>query len=286
MERVKKALPILGAHMSITGGLEQAIIRGDSIECDVIQIFTKSNRQWHARPLDEQEVTLFKDTLKNATYVKMVIAHASYLINLASNTTTVRHQSIKALADELTRCHQLGIPFLVLHPGSGDVQNIDTTLKIVAEGLDEAFRLATGKTMILLETMAGQGNSIGHRFEQLATIYRQTHHKSLLGVCLDTCHVFAAGYNIGTKNDYHHVWQEFDRILGIHLLKIIHLNDSKKEINSHVDRHEDIGKGRIGIDGFKLLLEDPALQNIPKILETPKETLADDERNLNTLRSL
>jgi deoxyribonuclease IV len=278
---------LLGAHLSAAGGLEQAIVRGDSIACDVVQLFTKSNQQWHARPISDDEAHVFKQTLADAATVQLVVAHAAYLINLASTNADVRNRSISGLATEIERCQKLAIPFLVLHPGSGNTDTLDHTLQMVSSGLDEALEKAPGTTMVLLETMAGQGNSIGSSFEQLAQIYTHTTHKKRVGICVDTCHIFAAGYDIHTEKGYRDTWHQFDTILGYGLLKVIHLNDSKKGCGERVDRHENIGHGKLGLETFKRILHDKNLLHVPKILETPKEEdLANDLRNLNVLRSL
>ena len=284
MTRKKQTL-LIGAHMSISGGLEKAIKQGDSINCSVIQLFTKNNRQWHAKKLSADEIALFKKAAQESP-IKCIVAHASYLINIGSPKNDVAAKSATALRRELERCQELDIPYLVLHPGSHLGHDEQEALERIAHNLDAALEAAPGHTSILLETMAGQGSSVGHTFKQIATIIELSRHKKRLGVCLDTCHVFAAGYDMSTKPNYEKMWQEFDGTIGINKLKVIHVNDSKKEVGSHVDRHEHIGKGKIGINGFKLLFNDERFFDIPKILETPKATLADDEKNIKTLISL
>jgi len=277
---------LLGAHISVAGGFEKAIERGESIGCTAIQIFTKSNRQWKAKPITDAEATTFKKACKRSNIIQSVGAHASYLINLGSPKADIAEKSVFALRDEILRCEQLGIPYLVVHPGSCLGTDEQECLERIAHNLDSAFQSTTGTTQVLLETMAGQGNVTCHQFEQIATIYKHTKNKKLLGVCLDTCHIFAAGYRFDTPEQYASLWKQFDTIIGRKLLKMIHLNDSQKELGSRVDRHEDIGKGKIGLQAFELLMNDPTLFDVPKILETPKECLEDDLRNMQQLTDL
>lgn len=276
---------LLGAHISIAGGFENAITRGESIGCTAIQIFTKSNRQWAAPAIREDAIAVFKNTLHHSS-VKQVIAHAAYLINIGSAHTPIRDKSTNAVIDELHRCHQLGIPYLIIHPGAHGHETQYECLTRIAEQLNYILSVATGTTIIVLETMAGQGTNVCATFEQLAYIYERVVDKKRVGICFDTCHVFAAGYDLQTEETYEHTWKTFDAILGLNLLKVIHVNDSKKPVQSHVDRHEDIGKGKIGLTAFKLLMNDSRFFTIPKILETPKESLADDWRNMRTLVDL
>lgn len=276
---------LLGAHMSVAGGYEKALIRGESIGCTAIQIFTKSNRQWYAKPIQADEALLFKKTLEQST-IRSVVAHASYLINLASSQKATEQKAIKALADELDRCELLGIKALVLHPGSCGTLTKEEGIKQISINLDKALEQTTSSTMVLLENMAGQGSAIGSTFEELAFIRTNIHHKKRVGFCFDTCHAFAAGYDISTQESYHNVWKSFDALIGLEHLKAIHLNDSKQKLNSNLDRHEDIGKGHIGLSGFEYIINDPALIAIPKILETPKEDLEDDYKNLQVLKEL
>lgn len=281
---IKKKL-LLGAHMSIEGGFHNALERGESIGCTAIQIFTKSNRQWNAQPITQDVAILFKETLKK-TNITYVMAHASYLINLASDKKETREKSINALTKELERCSILGIPHLVLHPGSHIKQGVEEGLAHVINGINKAFEQSKNKTMILLETMAGQGSALGSTFEELAYIKEGISQKDRIGICVDTCHIFVAGYNLAPAKEYKALWKKFDEIIGIKHLKAFHINDSKKEYNSHVDRHEDIGKGCIGKEGFSLIMNDPAFFEIPKILETPKESLDQDKNNMETLYNL
>lgn len=280
----KKHSFLYGAHMSIAGEPAKAIERGESIGCTAIQIFTKSNRQWHAKPITDKQAEDFKQAWKNSSIIS-IIAHASYLINIGSPHKSIEHKSVHALGLEMERCNKLEIPYLVLHPGSHANTDQEECIKRISNNLDILFDTIPDCS-ILLETMAGQGTNIGSTFEQLAQIIKHSKHKRRLGICLDTCHVFTAGYDFSDEKSYHHMWQQFDKIIGFEKLKAIHMNDSKKELGSAVDRHADIGKGKIGLKAFELLCNDPHFFDIPKILETPKENLSDDKRNMDTLLKL
>lgn len=276
---------LLGAHMSIEGGFHRALERGVSIGCTVLQIFTKSNRQWHAKPISTEEADLFKKKQKEYN-ISTVVAHASYLINLASDKEATRNRAVGALVSELDRCQMLGIPFLVLHPGSHIKQGEEKGIELVAAGINEALQKSKSKTIILLETMAGQGSSLGTTFEQIALIKKGVLSSERIGVCLDTCHIFVAGYNLSSKESYDKIWNDFEKIIGLKHLKAIHVNDSKKECGSRIDRHDHIGKGKIGKKAFSFLMNDPKLFGIPKILETPKESLLEDKENMQELYNL
>ena len=258
---------LLGAHMSTSGGLEKSIERAESIGCTTLQIFTKSNRQWQAKELTEGQIALFKNAATQSR-LSPVVAHACYLINLAAPDDTIYKKSIDALKIELARCTQLGIQFLVLHPGSAGDQKPEQALnRIVALGLNSALEDYNGQTLLLLENMAGQGSSMGSTLEQLAYMRNNALYGKKIGICLDTCHLFAAGYDLTSQNKYEDFWSSFYTIIGIPHLKVIHLNDSKKELGSHVDRHEDIGKGKIGLQAFQLLMNDPRLFDVAKIFK-------------------
>lgn len=275
---------LFGAHMSIAGEIYHAIERGESINCSAIQIFTKSNRQWQAKPLDPDDVELFKQRLKSSS-IQSIIAHACYLINIGSATLDIEKKSVEALEIELQRCNELNIPYLVIHPGSHTNTDEQACLERISKNLDLLFTKIPQGT-ILLETMAGQGSQVGYTFEQLAHIIKNMKHKKRIGVCLDTCHIFAAGYDFRTPEAYKLMWEKFDNTIGINLLKAIHLNDSLKDLGSRVDRHSDIGKGKIGLKGFELIFNDPRLADIPKILETPTTDLSDYRKNMDILESL
>lgn len=276
---------LLGAHVSIAGGYDQAIVRGEKIGATCIQIFTKSNRQWYAKPITDHDVAAFLSQQKQSS-VQIVVAHASYLINLASDKPETAQKSIQALTDELLRCEKLQIPYLVLHPGTYPATDRNESLLTIAKRINIALQEAQPKhTTLLLETMAGQGSTVGKTFQELAEIIKHVTHKSRIGVCVDTCHIFAAGYSFHDNRSYDKLWQQFDEIIGLNKLKVFHVNDSKKEHGSFVDRHEHIGQGKITPTAFKLLMQDPRFVSIPKILETPKENdeFEDDKRNLATL---
>jgi deoxyribonuclease-4 len=281
----QKHVLLFGAHISTSGGLEQAIIRGESIGCTAIQLFTKNNRQWNAKPISQEEATLFKQTA-DASTIRSIVAHATYLINLGSSDELIAGKSVAAVVNELERCAQLNIPYLVLHPGLNAQLTPQECAQRIAANINSVFEQFSGPTVLLLENMAGQGSSVCHTFEQLALIYAHITQKDKVAFCFDTCHAFAAGYDFRTPDLYTDMWRHFDTILGLDTLKAIHINDSKKALGSRVDRHEDIGKGQLGLEPFALLFNDPRFFDIPKILETPKDSLADDARNMAAIREL
>ncbi len=278
---------LVGAHVSIAGGFFKAIEEGTIIGCTTIQIFTKSNRQWHANSILQADAQAFIAAQK-CSEIKTVVAHASYLINLGSATPGVQAKSLSALIDEIKRCHELEIPYLVLHPGTAEPNSKESTLKQTGNYINQALQATPAcTTTVLVETMAGQGKSVGSSFEELRTILEQVTDKTRIGVCFDTCHAFAAGYDFTTPQSYTSTFKQFDELIGLKYLKVFHLNDSKKELNSHVDRHEDIGQGLIKLEAFALIMNDPRFKRIPKILETPMTTgIEDYKRNLQTLLSL
>ena len=277
---------MLGAHVSIAGGLHQAPHNGRAATCEVVQIFTRSRNRWRVKKLLSREVEKFREA-QEETAVKVVSAHDSYLINLASPDNSLFRKSCNTLLEEMKRCDLLGIPFLVAHPGSHVGSGETRGLKRIAEALNRILeRAPDSKVTICLETTAGQGSALGHRFEHLADILDQVENEDRLDVCLDTCHIFAAGYPIKTRTDYRATMKAFDDVLGLERLRIIHMNDSKRGLGSRVDRHENIGRGRIGKDPFGFFLNDRRLDGVPKILETPKASPLDDRRNLKRLRSL
>ncbi|MEZ5360491.1 MAG: deoxyribonuclease IV [Candidatus Zixiibacteriota bacterium] len=277
---------LLGAHMSIAGGVYNAPQFGLEATCSVIQIFTKSNNQWNAKPLTDEDIQKFHDA-QTETGVTVACAHDSYLINLASPKDDLFAKSRDAFADEMKRCDALGIENLVMHPGSHVGEGEQFGLQRVADAFNEIIDAdPDGKVTICIETTAGQGTNLGSTFEHIAAIIDKVEAKDRLGVCLDTCHIFAAGYPFATEKEYKKTMQAFDDIIGLDRLKIIHMNDSKKESGSRVDRHEHIGQGCIGAGPFGFFLNDRRLQHVPKILETPKTSAAEDIANLNVLRSL
>jgi len=278
---------LLGSHMSIAGGYFNAIKDGTEVGCTAIQIFTKSNRQWKSKAISEKEAQLFIDAQKQSD-IKVVVSHASYLINLGSITPGVQEKSLAALVDEIKRCHTLKIPYLVLHPGTAERQLREETLQATGRYINQAIKETLNcDTTILIETMAGQGKSIGSSFEDLATMLNQIENKERTGICFDTCHVFAAGYDITHQKSYNETFENLNNTVGLQHLKLFHMNDSKKPLNSHVDRHENIGEGLIGLQAFKMILNDSRFTHIPKILETPQvENLENDKKNLQTLLGL
>src|SRR6266498_467824 len=279
--------PLLGAHMSIAGGVGNALLHGKKVACDAIQIFTKSSRQWAGKPYTKEEIEQFRANRK-ATGITRVIAHDSYLLNLGSPVPGLRKQSVAAFIDELERCEVLGVTNLVAHPsahvGAGEAEGIKT----IAKSLDEAHKACPGyTTKVTLEITAGQGSTLGYRFEQIGDIMDATKESERLRVCFETEHAFAAGYYICTTHGHERAFVDFDEEIGIDSLAAFHLNDSKKEFNSRVDRHEHIGKGQIGVEAFRLLLNDKRFWGLPMCLETPKgPDLKEDQENLALLRSL
>ena len=279
---------LIGAHVSISGGLHKAFPLAADIGCTAMQIFTKNASQWNAKPLQDKEIQQFKAAWE-ASGIRMVVAHDSYLINLATPDDALLEKSRSAMRVEVERCEQLGIPSLVMHPGSHVGSGEEAGLRRVAESFDAIHRQTSGyQTKILVETTAGQGTNLGWQFEQIARIFEHVAQPERLGVCFDTCHAFAAGYDIRTEAAYRQTMAEFDRIIGLARLNAIHVNDSVKPLGCRVDRHEAIGKGHIGLDGFRWLMNDPRLADIPKILETPKggDPVASDQDNLSKLRAL
>jgi deoxyribonuclease-4 len=281
----KKHRLLLGAHMSIAGGFDKAIERGESIDCTAIQIFTKSNRQWHAKPIEESDSKKFIEAWKKSS-IQSIVVHATYLINIASADKNNYQKSIQALKMEIMRCDQLSIPYLILHPGAYSQSTAQEGISRIVDALDEVLGDKKTKCAILLENMAGQGTSLCSRFEQLALVYDKVSVKKRLGFAFDTCHAFAAGYDFSSEESYEKMWHEFDKIIGIKLLKAMHINDSKKECGSKVDRHEEIGKGKLGLEAFRLLFNDPRFFDIPKILETPQDDLEHYAHNMKVIEGL
>src|SRR5437870_9175655 len=278
---------LLGAHMSIGGGVHTAIERGRSIKCTAIQMFVKNNMQWFARLLTRDEIRAFLEHRQRGELLS-IFAHANYLINLAATNPQFHANSLRALSEELTRADQLKLPFLVLHPGAHLGAGEEAGLEKIIESIDHVFsRIPKIKTRIALETTAGQGSCLGSTFEQLAYIISRVREPERLCVCLDTAHIFAAGHDIGSESAIRKTFREFDRVIGRDRLVAIHVNDSKTARGSRVDRHEHIGKGKIGLEAFRFIMRDRRFREIPKVLETPKgKDLAEDVQNLKTLRIL
>jgi deoxyribonuclease IV len=281
--------PPLGAHLSIAGGVVNALLAAERLGCSTVQLFTKNSNQWVGKPFGPDEPAEFRKTLRR-TRLKFATSHDSYLINLASADRALWRRSVEAFADELDRAEALGLTYLVTHPGAHVGCGEDAGLANVVRAIDEVHaRRPDYKVQILLELTAGQGTCLGHRFEHLAAILERIREPKRVGVCLDTCHVFAAGYAFATEAEYAATTDEFDRLIGLKKLKLFHLNDSKKPRGSRVDRHEHIGRGHIGLEPFRRIVNDPRFQKTPMILETPKEDADGHEMdpvNLATLRGL
>ena len=278
---------LLGAHTSTSGGVSKAVERAEKLGFTAMQIFTKNNNRWLAKPLDEKEICKFKLSLEHSN-IKIVVAHDSYLINLCATNLVLLEKSRVAFIDELTRCEELGVPYLNFHPGSHTGRGEDEGLKVIAESINIAHdKTIDFNVSSMLEITAGQGTALGYKFEHIAKIIELVEHKERMSVCIDTAHLFAAGYDFRTRETYYKTMQDFDRIIGLNKLKCFHMNDSKKELGSRVDRHEHIGNGFIGIEGFKHIMNDEKLLFIPKILETPKgKDQLEDIENLEVLKSL
>src|SRR3954463_14304299 len=284
---LKSAIPLLGAHMSIGGGVHRAIERSRSIDCTAMQIFVKNNMQWFARPLLREEIAAFLDHAQRRE-LHAAFAHANYLINLAATNPQFHANSLRALSEELVRADQLELPFLVMHPGAHLGAGEEAGLEKIIASIDAIWTVIPKvKTKIALETTAGQGSCLGDRFEQLAAIIENVREPERLCVCLDTAHVFEAGYDIGSEAAVKKVFRNFDCVIGLNRLAALHLNDSKTPLCSRVDRHEHIGKGRIGLEAFRVIMRDRRFRKIPKVLETPKgKDLKEDVENLRVLRGL
>ncbi|MBI5637536.1 MAG: deoxyribonuclease IV [Nitrospinae bacterium] len=279
---------LFGAHMPIAGGVENAPLSGQKTGCAAMQIFTKNSNQWRAKPLDEKSVAAYRQNLA-ASGISFVASHDSYLINMGSPDAAMREKSLDAFVDEIERAALLGIGCLVFHPGSHMKAGEGEGLIHVADCMNEAIRRTPKQAGVTLtiETTAGQGTNLGYKFEHLAFLIEKVKDKKRVGVCFDTCHVFAAGYELRTEEGYKATWKEFDRVVGLEHLKMFHINDSKKDFGSRVDRHEHLGKGFLGEKPFELLVNDKRFVNIPMVLETPKgKDLSEDVENLAVLARL
>ena len=287
--------PLLGAHMSVAGGLPLAVDRAVAHGCDAFQIFAKNANQWRGRVVPPEEIRDFRAKVL-AAGIGPVVSHASYLINLATTNAALRRQSIEAMGDEMDRAEALGLLGVVLHPGCYTHGSEADAPGLIADALMQLLSdRAGGRTMVLLEQTAGQGTSIGARFEHLAEILAKANADARLGVCLDTCHLLAAGYDVCSPEGYAETFEQFGRLVGFGRLKLFHLNDSKRPLGSRVDRHEHIGQGCLGLEPFRRLVNDPRFGGLPMLLETPKtegggpRVVAVDplvERNLKTVRGL
>lgn len=276
-----------GSHMSASGGVDLALGRAEELGLESCQIFSKNERQWKAKPLDPAVVERFRSETERTGITKLVV-HDSYLINLASPKLDIREKSVAAFKDELERCDTLGIPYLVTHPGAHTGSGFEAGIQQFADSLNEVYdSLPDNQALTLLETTAGQGTSLGRSFSELAAIIEKVEAKDRVGVCLDTCHVFAAGYDYRTPELYATMMEEFDGTVGLDRLKVIHLNDSRFPLGSCRDRHDQIGAGEVGLEGFRQFVNDPRLTGLPGILETEKDPDGNNDRqNLDTLKRL
>lgn len=281
---------MFGSHLSIAGGLHNALIRAEELGLQTVQIFNKSQQQWRAKPLTDADIQLWRGHVKRLRFSKTV-SHASYLINIGSPVQALWQKSLDSLIEEHQRCTALGISYLVFHPGAHCGQGEDAALEQIARSIDLVhLKVPDTKLITCLEITAGQGSCVGHRLEHLAQIIARVERKERMGVCLDTAHLFAAGYDFRGRK-YAALRKEISRTVGLRAVKVWHLNDSKKELGSRVDRHDHIGEGKIGVEGFRPIVNDAAWNNVPKILETPKDDKAPDGRdwdivNLERLKSL
>ena len=279
-------MALFGAHESVAGGLHLAFERIDSVGGESLQIFTRNQRQWKPKPLSSDEIADFLRA--QAKYPGMPVAsHASYLLNMATDNSELLDKSVAALVMEFERCHQLGIPYVIMHPGSHGGDGVEAGLERFVAGMDQALAAGFEDVTLLIETTAGQGTGLGSSFHELAQIRSTSKFPGRVGVCVDTCHIFAAGYDLRTPETYAASIDELEQEVGLEWVRFFHLNDSKKELGSRVDRHEHIGKGMIGLEGFRHLVNDPRFAHLPMTLETPKgDDLDEDRENLEILRSL
>lgn len=282
-------MPILGSHTSAAGGLYKAVERAARAGCDCVQVFTKNNNQWRAKPITDAETALFKNALAELK-ITHPLSHASYLINLASPNEELRKKSVDGMVIELQRAEQFGIPYVVVHPGSFTTSDEATGMATIVRSLDEVYESIDGLAVeLLLENTAGQGSNLGWQFEQLQAMIDGTCYSERIGVCIDTCHAFSAGYPLASRDEYEHTFELLDRTVGLQKIKAFHLNDSKQPFAARKDRHEHIGRGEMGLEPFRNLLNDTRFAEVPMYLETEKgdEDGRDlDEINLETLRSL
>jgi deoxyribonuclease-4 len=280
-------VPRFGAHTSIAGGLHLALERATILGCDSVQIFLRNNLRWRARARTPEELDQFRETLA-ASELEPVVAHAIYLINLASPEEEVRAQSIEAFAEELARCHEAGIPYLVLHPGSHKGEGLEEGIARIARTISAAYDAHPEyEVMTLLENTAGQGNVIGKSFEELSQIAAQLEDPAHVGYCFDTAHALAAGYELRTSAGYHETFAQLERVLGLDKLHCFHVNDSRYDLNEEADEHRNVGEGYLGIEAFRMLVNDPRFAELPMILETPTEDdMSGYEADLKLLRSL
>jgi len=273
--------------MSIAGGVDNAVLQGKEVGCDTVQLFTKSSRQWVSKPLGKDEIARFHRA-KKETGLNTVVAHDSYLYNFAAPDDVLRKKSVAGLIDEMERCEALGVMYLIAHPGAHVGTGEEAGIQTIAKSIDEMHSACPGyETKLAIEITAGQGSNLGYRFQQVRQIIDASKNSDQLRVCFDTEHAFAAGYDLRTKEGYERTFAEFDETIGLGLLVAFHLNDAKKDLGCRVDRHEHIGKGFIGLEAFRLLMNDRRFWGLPMCLETPKsDDCHEDRENLATLRNL
>jgi deoxyribonuclease-4 len=283
----KRSVPLIGAHMSIAGGAHNAIDQGNAVNATALQMFTKNNNQWRAAVLTDEAIETFHEARRKSSIISYV-GHTGYLINLASPKEDIYKKSVASLKEELDRAHKYQLTDLVLHPGAHLGEGEEYGIRKISESVNRIFdETSHVATRLSFEVTAGQGSSIGHKFEQIAELIDLVHAKERLSVCFDTCHAFAAGYELRNKRAWNKTFREFDEIVGLDYLRVFHVNDSKREHGSRVDRHANLGEGELGLEPFKFLMQDKRFKDIPKILETPKgdDPEGNDRRNLDILRS-
>ncbi|MBU4484370.1 deoxyribonuclease IV [bacterium] len=279
---------LLGAHYSISGGVYNAVVQADELNCTAVQLFTKNSNRWESKPISDKDARLFKEKMGQST-VEIAVAHSIYLINLASPEGELWQKSIDGMVDELERAEALGLKCVIFHPGSYKEGSKTDGIKRVSKALNAIISKTSGyKTMIAIENTGGQGTSVGGDFESLAQIADGVKEQDRIGFCFDTCHAFVAGYDLRTKEQCEDAFNEFDEKFGIENLLTIHMNDTDSELGSHLDRHQHIGEGKIGLECFRFIMNDKRFANVPKILETPKgeDLIKADGRNLDVLRKL
>lgn len=276
---------LLGAHVSISGSVDKAVDRAKELGCTTFQIFTRNPRGWKAKPLNPEEVEEFKEKFRKYGFT-VAAAHMPYLPNISSPVSDTFKKSVSSLIEELERTGKLGLQYLVVHVGSHLGKGLNAGIKKAAEAVNTALSKVENNVVLLLENMAGQKNSVGSTFEDIKRILNQVEYEDRVGVCFDTCHAFAAGYDLRTKEAVERTFEDFDQIIGLEKLKVVHVNDSKGDLGSHIDRHEHIGLGKIGAKGFRALLHHPPLRNLPFILETPVDSRGNFATNLAKLKRL
>lgn len=278
-----RKLPLIGAHVSITGGIYKSIERAMKIKATTMQIFTRSNRQWSSKEILKNDVDKFKETLSKSD-ISSCVVHCPYIVNIGCPKKEIEEKSLDVLIQELKRCEQLDIEYLILHPGASLDSTEEECIQKISQNLNLAFENVPGKSMIILEQTAGQGTNVGYKIDHIKEILERSKYKERIGICLDTCHLLAAGYDLTSDNGYHLMMKEFEEKIGIEKLKVWHLNNSKKGLNSRVDRHEFLEIGPIPMSVFKLIMNDKRLTDIPKILETPNEEIY--EREIQILKDM